>query len=55
MKTEQLYEIFLQHPIITTDSRDCPAGSIFFALRGASFNGNLYAASALEKGYVLML
>lgn len=50
MKTEQLYEIFLQHPIITTDSRDCPAGSIFFALRGASFNGNLYAASALEKG-----
>ncbi|MBQ9523707.1 MAG: UDP-N-acetylmuramoyl-tripeptide--D-alanyl-D-alanine ligase [Bacteroidaceae bacterium] len=50
MKTEQLYEIFLQHPIITTDSRDCPAGSIFFALRGASFNGNQYAASALEKG-----
>jgi UDP-N-acetylmuramoyl-tripeptide--D-alanyl-D-alanine ligase len=50
MKIEQLYEIYLQHPIITTDSRDCPAGSIFFALRGASFNGNLYAASALEKG-----
>jgi UDP-N-acetylmuramoyl-tripeptide--D-alanyl-D-alanine ligase len=50
METEQLYEIFLQHPIITTDSRDCPAGSIFFALKGASFNGNLYAASALEKG-----
>ena len=50
MKIEQLYEIYLQHPIITTDSRDCPAGSIFFALKGASFNGNLYAASALEKG-----
>ena len=50
MKTEQLYEIFLQHPIITTDSRDCPADSIFFALRGSAFNGNLYAASALEKG-----
>ena len=50
MKIEQLYEIYLQHPIITTDSRDCPVGSIFFALKGASFNGNLYAASALEKG-----
>ena len=50
MKIEQLYEIYLQHPIITTDSRDCPADSIFFALKGASFNGNLYAASALEKG-----
>ena len=50
MKIEQLYEIYLQHPIVTTDSRDCPADSIFFALKGASFNGNLYAASALEKG-----
>lgn len=50
MKIEQLYEIYLRNPIITTDSRDCPAGSIFFALKGASFNGNLYAASALEKG-----
>ncbi len=50
MKTEQIYEIFQQHPIITTDSRDCPAGSLFFALKGASFNGNHYAASALEKG-----
>ena len=50
MEIEQLYEIYLQHPIITTDSRDCPAGSIFFALKGASFNGNLYAASALEEG-----
>ena len=50
MKTEQLYEIYLQHPIVTTDSRDCPPNSIFFALKGATFNGNLYAASALEKG-----
>lgn len=46
----KLYSLFLQHPIITTDSRDCPAGSIFFALKGANFNGNAYAASALEKG-----
>lgn len=45
-----LYSLFLLHPVITTDSRDCPEGSIFFALKGESFNGNAYAASALEKG-----
>lgn len=50
MNTEQLYEIFLQHPVVTTDSRRCPEGSIFFALRGASFDGNAYAAKALAAG-----
>ncbi len=50
MQTEQLYQIFLQHPVVTTDSRDCPSGSMFFALKGASFDGNRYAAAALEKG-----
>ncbi len=45
-----LYSLFLHHPVITTDSRDCPAGSIFFALKGESFNGNQYAAAALDKG-----
>ena len=45
-----LYSLFLQHPVITTDSRDCPQGSIFFALKGDTFNGNQYAAAALEKG-----
>ena len=48
--TEQLYQIFLSHPVITTDSRDCPQGSIFFALKGETFNGNQYALAALEKG-----
>ena len=37
-------------PIITTDSRNCPAGSTFLALKGASFDGNAYATQALEKG-----
>ena len=46
----ELYSKFLECGIITTDSRDCPAGSIFFALKGESFNGNLYAAAALDKG-----
>lgn len=48
--TEELYSIFREHPIVTTDSRNCPKGSIFFALKGASFDGNDYAIQALEKG-----
>jgi UDP-N-acetylmuramoyl-tripeptide--D-alanyl-D-alanine ligase len=46
----ELYSLFLKQRAITTDSRDCPKGSIFFALKGDTFNGNAYAASALEKG-----
>ena len=50
MEIEALYEIYRQHPVITTDSRDCPDGSIFLALKGESFDGNKFAASALDKG-----
>lgn len=50
MDIQQLYEIYKSHPVITTDSRDCPADSIFIALKGESFDGNKFAASALEKG-----
>lgn len=50
MEIAALYELFQQHPQITTDSRNCPKGSIFFALKGASFNGNAFAAKALEQG-----
>lgn len=46
----QLYKLFLQHPIICTDSRVCPAESLFFALKGDNFNANAFALSALEKG-----
>ncbi len=50
MDIKELYKLYQQHPCITTDSRNCPEGSIFLALKGASFNGNDYALSALEKG-----
>ncbi len=50
MDINQLYDIYKAHPTVTTDSRDCPAGSIFIALKGASFDGNKFAKSALEKG-----
>lgn len=48
--SEELYRLYLQHPTVTTDSRQCPEGSIFIALRGASFDGNRYAEDALRKG-----
>ena len=50
MDIHQLYTLYQQHPCITTDSRDCPEGSIFLALKGEKFNGNRYALQALEKG-----
>ena len=55
MEIKELYQLYQQqlyqqHPCITTDSRDCPKGSIFLALKGESFDGNKFAVSALEKG-----
>ena len=50
MNIKELYKLYQQHPCITTDSRDCPAGSIFLALKGESFDGNQFAQSALDKG-----
>ncbi len=50
MDIKKLYKHYQEHPVVTTDSRDCPAGSIFIALKGETFDGNQFAASALEKG-----
>ena len=49
MDIQQLYKLYQQHPCITTDSRDCPEGSIFLALKGETFDGNKFALQALEK------
>ncbi len=50
MLTEELYKLYLKHPTITTDSRTCTPGSIFFALHGDSFDGNVYASQAIARG-----
>ena len=50
MDIKELYKLYQQHPCITTDSRNCPEGSIFLALKGASFNGNQFALQALQQG-----
>jgi UDP-N-acetylmuramoyl-tripeptide--D-alanyl-D-alanine ligase len=47
---DDLYEIFCKFPAICTDSRQVTENSVFFALKGESFNGNLYAQTALDNG-----
>ena len=50
METSQLYKYFLECGKVTTDTRDCPEGSMFIALKGASFNGNTFASQAIAGG-----
>ena len=50
MDINTLYSIFEQCNGVTTDSRRVATGNLFVALRGANFNGNLYAVKALEAG-----
>lgn len=52
MSIIDLYDLFIHNPHITTDSRNCPKGSIFFALKGDKFDGNQYAEKALASGSV---
>ena len=47
---EELYSLFQAHSVITTDTRHCPEGSLFFALRGERFDGNAFAQQALQAG-----
>ncbi len=48
----RLYSLFCEHPHVSTDTRHIEPDSIFFALRGTSFDGNRFAADALAQGAV---
>ena len=50
MDIQSLYQIYKQYPNITTDTRKIEKDSLFFALKGANFNGNTFAEKALEMG-----
>jgi UDP-N-acetylmuramoyl-tripeptide--D-alanyl-D-alanine ligase len=50
MSIEELYQVYREHPSVQTDTRKIKGGDIFFALKGASFNGNEFASEALSKG-----
>jgi len=49
---EALYKVYLQCRNVSTDTRNIGEGDFFFALKGPTFNGNLYAADALKKGAI---
>ena len=46
--TEQLYTLFLQHPVISTDTRKIARYSLF--LKGDKFDANTFAKQAIEAG-----
>jgi UDP-N-acetylmuramoyl-tripeptide--D-alanyl-D-alanine ligase len=50
MNISALYDLYLKHPTVSTDTRKITPDSIFFALKGPNFNANTFAAEALEKG-----
>lgn len=47
---KDLYEKFIASSGVCTDTRKIGIGSIYFALKGASFDGNAFAEEALTKG-----
>lgn len=50
MTTEQLYQLYKQHSLISTDTRKIAPGSMFFALKGDKFDANTFAQQAIEAG-----
>ena len=50
---DKLYNAYLASRHVTTDSREITPGCIFFAFRGANFDGNAFAPQALEQGAAL--
>ena len=47
---EKIYEAYLSHPKICTDTRNIQVDSLFFCLKGENFDGNTFALQALEAG-----
>ena len=52
MKITSIYELYQQHYLVDTDTRKIREGSIYFALKGDNFNGNVFAEEALKKGAI---
>jgi UDP-N-acetylmuramoyl-tripeptide--D-alanyl-D-alanine ligase len=50
MEIRELHTLYKETHLVDTDTRKIREGSIFFALKGANFNGNKFAQQALDKG-----
>ena len=50
MNIKTLYKLYSQHYLVDTDSRKIRKNTIYFALKGENFNGNVFAEEALSRG-----
>ncbi len=50
MNISELHKLFLEQEGLTTDTRKITQKTIYFALKGDNFNGNLFANEAIKKG-----
>ncbi|APZ46560.1 UDP-N-acetylmuramoyl-tripeptide--D-alanyl-D-alanine ligase [Polaribacter reichenbachii] len=50
MEISTLYQIYSEHFLVDTDTRNIRKNTIFFALKGDNFNGNQFAEKALNLG-----
>ncbi|PQJ21077.1 UDP-N-acetylmuramoyl-tripeptide--D-alanyl-D-alanine ligase [Tenacibaculum sp. SG-28] len=50
MNIEKIYIAYQEHYLVDTDTRSIRKNTMFFALRGVNFNGNVFAAEAIAKG-----
>ncbi|MFL1011739.1 UDP-N-acetylmuramoyl-tripeptide--D-alanyl-D-alanine ligase [Flavisericum labens] len=50
MEIQVLHKLYLKCASANTDTRKIKANDMFFALKGANFNGNTYAEKAIELG-----
>jgi UDP-N-acetylmuramoyl-tripeptide--D-alanyl-D-alanine ligase len=48
--TEELYQHYLKHPVVCTDTRTITPGCLFFALKGENFDANTFAEQAISEG-----
>ncbi len=47
---ESLYQHYLKHPIVCTDTRTITKDCLFFALKGENFDANTFSEQALQQG-----
>ena len=50
MDIKSIYSLFIQCDGVSTDSRKCPKDSMFIALKGDNFDGNVFVENAIESG-----
>lgn len=50
MNIKSIYSLFIQCDGVSTDSRKCPKDSMFIALKGDNFDGNVFVENAIESG-----